>query len=202
MNGNDEKITVTGAEDGKPGPEFEFHPVTPERLSDLARFSEAHGRFRYCSCMRWRMTSTEYRHSAKQERVAELERLVRQGTPIGVLAYAEGEPIAWCSVAPRETYRALERYRALPRIDEEPVWSVVCFFVDRRFRRQGLTESLLRAAIDYAHSQGAQIVEGYPVQPGSRSYTYMGSPQAFRRAGFHDVTPQGQARLVARYYIR
>jgi len=38
---------------------------------------------------------------------------VRRGITVGILAYAEGEPIAWCSIAPRETYAALERYRAL-----------------------------------------------------------------------------------------
>jgi len=180
---------------------MQFHPVTPERLPDLARFSLAHGKFRYCSCMRWRMTSTQFQRSTKDERVASLDERVCQGVPIGVLAYAEGNPVGWCSVAPRETYHALERYRALPRIDDAPVWSVVCFFVDSHFRRQGLTLGLLRAAVDYARDQGAKIVEGYPVEPGSRFYTYMGSPATFRQAGFRDVTPAGQARLVMRYFI-
>jgi GNAT superfamily N-acetyltransferase len=190
------------SENEQSGSEFQFHPVTPERLPDLARFSTEHGKFRYCSCMRWRMTSTEFRRSTKEDRVAALAGLVQQGTPIGVLASAERKPIAWCSIAPRESYRALERYRALPRIDDLPVWSVVCFSVDRRFRRRGLTQGLLRAAVHYARSQGAHIIEGYPVKPGARSYTYMGSPETFRRAGFRDVTPEGQERLVMRYYAR
>ena len=137
------------------GTTIQFHPVTKNRLADLARFSARHGRFRYCSCMRWRMTSGEFRRSSGEKRAAALEELVRRGTPVGVLAYADGEPIAWCSIAPRETYAALERYRALPRLDESPVWSVVCFFVDRRFRRQGLTHGLLNAAVEYARSEGA-----------------------------------------------
>jgi GNAT superfamily N-acetyltransferase len=188
--------------DKQPGPPFQFHPVTLERLPDLDRFSRQHGKFRYCSCMRWRMTSTEFRRSTRPDRVAALEGLVRQGIPIGILAYAEEEPIAWCSVAPRETYAALERSRILPRLDDSPVWSVVCFFIDRQFRQQGLTLGVLRAAIESARSQGAQIVEGYPVEPGSRSYTYMGSPATFRRAGFRDVTPLGQTRMVMRYDLR
>ena len=98
-----------------------------------------------------------------------------------------------------ETYAALERYRALPRIDDSPVWSVVCLFVDRRFRRKGLTGSLLRAAVDFARAHNVPIVEGYPVAPDAPSYTYMGSPETFRRAGFVDVTPAGQKRLVMRY---
>src|SRR5258708_21887004 len=122
-----------------------LHPVTREQLSDLACFSEQHGKFRYCSCMRWRMRSIDFGRSTKESRVAALERLVRDGKPTGVLAYLDGEPVGWCSVAPRESYQGLERYRELPRIDDQPVWAVVCFFVDRRFRRRGLTLALLRS---------------------------------------------------------
>ena len=182
-------------------PNWQFHPVAPERLPDLAQFSEQHGKFRYCSCMRWRMRSTEFRRSTKEGRVAALEGLVRQGAPIGILAYKEGKPVGWCSIAPRESYGALERYRALPRLDDAPRWSVVCFFVDRYVRRQGVTLALLKAGVDYARSQGAKIIEGYPVEPGPRLYAYMGSPSTFRRAGFRDVTPAGQARPVMRYIV-
>ena len=68
----------------------------------------------------------------------------------------------WCSIAPRETYEALERYKALPRIDPEPVWSVVCFFVDRRYRGQHLTVGLLKAGLDYARSMGAGLSRVIP----------------------------------------
>ena len=180
---------------------LEYHPITPERLEDLACFSERHGKFRYCSCMRWRLRSADYQRSTKEQRVAALEGLVQGGVPVGMLAYADGEPVGWCSVAPRETYAALERFRALPRIDAVPVWSVVCFFVDVRVRRQGITLGLLLAAVQYARSQGAEVVEGYPVEPGPRLYTYMGAPSVFRAAGFRDVTPPRQERLVMRYIV-
>ncbi len=180
-------------------PRLELHPVTKERLADLRRFSEAHGKFRYCSCMRWRMTSAEFKASSKEERVAALDRRVLDGIPVGVLAYLDGEPVGWCSVAPRETYAALERYGKLARIDDERIWSVVCFFVDARARRQGVTSELLKAAVRYARAQGARIVEGYPVEPGNL-YGYMGSSATFRRAGFRDVTPEGRDRRVFRWH--
>jgi GNAT superfamily N-acetyltransferase len=180
---------------------LEYHPVTRERRADLARFSERHGKFRYCSCMRWRLTSAEYSRSTKEERIAKLDALVEAETPVGVLAYLDGEPIGWVSVAPRQTYGALERYRALARIDSAPVWSVACFFIDRHARRQGVTLGLLNAAVAYALEQGATIIEGYPVAPDARIYTYMGSPATFRKAGFVDVTPAGRARPVMRYTI-
>jgi GNAT superfamily N-acetyltransferase len=147
--------------------------------------------------MRWRMRSTEYQRATKKMRQARLLEMVDEGKPVGVLAYDGDEPIGWCSVAPRESYEALERYKALPRIDGASVWSVVCFFVARRFRGKRVTLGLLTAALDYARSHGARIVEGYPVDPG-RLYTYMGSPATFRKAGFRDVTPPGQLRRIVR----
>jgi L-amino acid N-acyltransferase YncA len=179
---------------------YEYLPVTPERLADLERFSAAHGKFRYCSCMRWRLASADYKRSTKETRVATLDALVEQETPVGVLAYREGDPVGWVSVAPRETYAALERFKALPRIDTLPVWSVVCFYIDRNERGQGLTLGLLRAAVAYAISQGAEIVEGYPVEPGTRLYTYMGSVAIFREAGFEEVAQLTEGRPIMRYY--
>jgi hypothetical protein len=114
-----------------------FHPVTPERLPGLARFLESQGKFRYCACMRWRMPSAQFSRSTKEDRADALERLAHEGTPIGVLAYLDQEPVGWCSVAPRESYAGLERYRALPRIDDRPVWSVVCFFISAHTSQRG-----------------------------------------------------------------
>ena len=177
--------------------QFTYRPVTRDTSSDLTTFSSCHGKFGYCSCMRWRMRSAEYQRTTKHERAVRLLEMVADGKPVGVLAYDGHEPVGWCSIAPRETYEALERYKALPRIDPEPVWSVVCFFVDRRYRGQHLTVGLLKAGLDYARSMGARIVEGYPVDPG-RLYTYMGSPATFRSAGFREVTPSGQGRRIVR----
>ena len=164
----------------------------------MQRFSAEHGKFGYCSCMRWRMTSSEFRRSSKKTRAAALSTRVLECEATGILAYDSDQPIGWCSIAPRQAYAALGRSRTLPPIDDKPVWSVVCFFVDSRYRRQGLTFALLEAAVEYAASEGALIVEGYPVEPDATSYTYMGSPNTFLRAGFKDATPSGQKRLVMR----
>lgn len=178
---------------------LEYRPVIRERRADLARFSEAHGKFRYCSCMRWRLTSAEYKRSTRESRIATLDELAAADAPVGVLADQDGEPVGWVGVAPREDFGALERFRALARVDARPVWSVTCFFLDRHMRRRGATLGLLNAAVAYARSQGAAIIEGYPVDPCARLYTYMGSPAIFREAGFLDVTPAGRERRVWRY---
>jgi GNAT superfamily N-acetyltransferase len=179
-------------------PPIRFRPLTRETLDDLAAFLDGHGKFAYCSCMRWRMRSSEYQESTKGGRGERLKQMVNAGIPVGILAYSGNRPIGWCSIAPRESYEALERYKALPRIDSAAVWSVVCFFVDRDFRRKRVTLGLLQAGLKYARSRGVRIVEGYPVEPGSHLYTYMGSPAIFHKAGFQDVTPKGQKRKVVR----
>ena len=183
--------------------QFQFHPISPQRLPDLAAFSQCHGKFRYCSCMRWRMTSADFRRSTKEERVSALENLVRTGAPVGILAYHQGEPVAWCSVAPRESYAALERYRALP--------------AHRRRRRRLVRDLFLRRSPlpppgpDLRAAQGRGRLrptpttrpssKAIPSPPDSPSYTYMGAPETFRRAGFIDVTPAGQARRVMRLTV-
>lgn len=183
------------------GKEVDFQPVAPDNLDDLERFSREHGKFRYCSCMRWRMTSTEFSRSNKPCRIEALREQVVKGRPIGVLAYADGVPVGWCSIGPRDEFRGLERYRKLARIDDAAVWSVTCFFIDRRHRRKGLSVELLKAAVRYAAGTGARVVEGYPVAPGASSYTYMGSPGTFTRAGFTDVTPPGRERRIFRILL-
>ena len=185
----------------RPIANLQLRPVSAERISDLQRFSAEHGKFGYCSCMRWRMTSSEFRRSSKETRAGKMSARALAGEATGVLAYDNGQPVGWCSIAPRQAYAALERSRTLPPIDNKPVWSVVCFFVDSRYRRQGITLALLKAAVEYAASEGALIVEGYPVEPDATSYTYMGSPNTFLRAGFEDVTPTGQKRAIMRRHI-
>jgi GNAT superfamily N-acetyltransferase len=95
----------------------------------------------------------------------------------------------------------LEKSKTLKSIDDRPVWSVVCFFVRRDLRGQGLALQLLRAAVKYAASHGARIVEGYPVEPG-QSYQFMGSPAIFKAAGFREVGRAENDRLIVRRILR
>ncbi|WP_052434740.1 GNAT family N-acetyltransferase [Streptacidiphilus melanogenes] len=169
----------------------------------LARFSEAYGTFRWCSCQRWRMTSAEFRASDVPGRVKALEDEVLGGGPIGVLAFAGEEPVGWCSVAPRASYRALARSRVLAPVDDAPVWSLVCFYVPGAWRRRGVTGMLLRGALAYAREQGAAAVETYPAPaPEGGSYSHMGPRGLFEREGFVDVTPPGRKRSVLRHDLR
>ena len=182
-----------------------LHPVTPDRWPDLERLFGPRGAYSGCWCMFWRLRRSEFDRSSADERRAGLKGLVDSGQIPGILAYAGDEPIAWVSLGQRETFPPLERSRTLVRVDQQPVWSIVCFFVAKPYRRQGLMVKLLRGAVAYAASQGAQIVEGYPVDPpaGERisggMEGYMGLASAYSKAGFVEVARPSEKRAVMRY---
>jgi len=115
-----------------------------------------------------------------------------------VLAYAGDDPVGWCSVAPRETYRALLAARVISLPEGEGVWSVVCFFLAARARRGGLLPPLLEAACSYAAGRGAAVIEAYP-WPGGASYRHMGTRELYLAAGFRDVpVPPGHRPVMRR----
>lgn len=179
--------------------DLEFHPVSIDRWPDLTAFFEQHGKTNYCWCMRWRLKSTDFKQVNAKERRSKLASLVQANIPIGVLAYHHGKPVGWCSIAPRETYTLLEGSTTLTRIDHLPTWCVVCFFVDPSLRGHDLPVNLLQAAVTYAISQGATIIEGYPVEP-DQSYRFMGSPAVFEQAGFHKVGIAKNGRRIVRFF--
>lgn len=188
----------------QPLPALAFHPVTPNRWGDLEKLFGERGAYGGCWCMWWRLTRAQFAQQVGQKNKAALKAIVDSGEIPGLLAYADGEPIAWCSVAPREAYPALERSRTLKRVDDKPVWSVVCFFVAKPFRRKGIMVPLLTGAVEYARAHGARIVEGYPVEPkGTRlsgSDGYTGVVSAFRQAGFVEVLRRSETRAIMRHF--
>jgi len=179
-------------------------PLTPDRWSDLEALFGPRGACAGCWCMWWRLPRADFERQRGEANRQVLKALVDAGQVLGLLAYMEGRPVGWCAVGPRESYPALARSRILRPVDDQAVWSVVCFFVDRRNRGQGVTGPLLQAAVQYARERGASIVEGYPVEPQDRSadaFVYTGLASTFRRAGFTEVARRSQKRPIMRYMV-
>ncbi|MGH8532130.1 MAG: GNAT family N-acetyltransferase [Gammaproteobacteria bacterium] len=119
---------------------------------------------------------------------------ISEGMPVGLLGYVGEEPVAWCSLAPFDTFRGL---RKTTESDEtEKIWSITCFFVRRERRGVGLTKQLLAAAVRHARKHRAKLVEGYGVEPSSPSYRHMGFVSLFKEAGFTEVAREGSRRHV------
>lgn len=155
--------------------------------------------------MWFRLTRSEFEKQKGAGNKRAMKRIVSSGKIPGILAYAGGEPVGWCSVAPREVFPVLQRSRVLKPADDQPVWSIVCFFVAKAFRHKGVTVKLLEAAIEYVRKQGGKIVEGYAVEPKKESvpdiFVYPGLAAAYRKAGFKEVLRRSPTRPIMRYFL-
>jgi GNAT superfamily N-acetyltransferase len=154
--------------------------------------------------MWWRLSSTEWEKRKGSDRKEALKTIVNQGKAPGIIAYSGGQPIAWCSISPREEFHRLERSRTLKRIDNQPVWSVVCFFVAKHCRQKGVSTRLLEAAVKYAKDQGAKIIEGYPNRSGEKQQdttVYTGLASMFQKVGFTDCGSTSKIRTIMRYEL-
>jgi GNAT superfamily N-acetyltransferase len=191
---------------------LEIHPVTLDRWHDLVALFETSPVMSSCWCMHHRVRASEFSRFGAEARRRNREMmhgLITAGTMPGLLAYVGDQPAGWISVSPREEYIRLRRTPALRPEDGLPVWSIVCFYTRREYRRQGITKALIEAAIQHAAAHGAATVEAYPVAdwgeatgPGD---AYTGMASTFRALGFSEVGVSGhsrsQPRLVMRYNL-
>ena len=133
---------------------LQFSPVTKKRWSDFEMLFGERGACGGCWCMLWRLTRKEFENQKGAGNRKAMKAIIEAGKIPGILAFSQGEPVAWCSVAPRDHFPALDRSRILKPVDEMPVWSISCLFVDKPFRRKGLSTQMIVAAVDYAKKKG------------------------------------------------
>jgi GNAT superfamily N-acetyltransferase len=178
-----------------------IHPLTPERWPDLEALFGPRGACAGCWCMYWRLPGKDYRASSNVANRKAFRKIVQGGTVPGLLAYEGDEPVGWCAVEPREAFRRLENARTLKAIDDQPVWSVTCFFIRKGHRRKGLTVKLLEAAKKHVKRQGGKLLEGYPSVPRGEAvdaFAWTGLIGAFEKSGFAVAARPSAARAIMR----
>jgi GNAT superfamily N-acetyltransferase len=169
---------------------IEVVSATPDRWDDVVTILGRGGDVG-CWCQAPRGIAVGYGKSEPGARRAGLRAQLADDPPAGMLAYVGGEVAGWCGFGPRQRLPRLERSRTIPKVDDEPVWSVLCFNVRPGFRRQGVAAALLEGVVDYARRSGAPGVEAYPVDPdGGRvdvSFGYVGVTPMFEKLGFERI---------------
>ncbi|MHB1109111.1 MAG: GNAT family N-acetyltransferase [Devosia sp.] len=172
-----------------------FKPVTKATKADFEALFDGPGGPKNCWCMVWRATPEEGRGTGGEVRKQQMLGRIDRNLPVGLIGYAEGRPVAWVSIAPKQTYRRLGGPE--PEEDEK-IWSLACMYLRRQFRGQGLGHELIKAAVGQARKNGATAVEAYPVAPDAPSYRFMGFVPAFEQAGFEEIGTAGTRRHVMR----
>jgi GNAT superfamily N-acetyltransferase len=185
--------------------DVQVKPVTPANWGDMEALFEQMGSYKGCWCMWWRLKRKEFDRMYGEDNHEAMHNIVESGRVPGLLAYENGVPIGWCSVAPREHFPVLDRSPVLKRVDDKPVWSIVCFFIHESSRGRGLMSALINSAIVYADKNGANIVEAYPVIPEASKnpglQTFTGVVTSFEKLGFVEVARRSKIRPIMRYSI-
>jgi GNAT superfamily N-acetyltransferase len=191
--------------------DVEVRPLTAERWPDLVELFGPSGAFSNCWCTWWRQTGGEFDRGIRNQGAgnrALLERLTQENRQPGLMAYRDGRPVGWISVAPRPDYgRAIRSPsigpgRRSPEASDDGVWSVVCFWMPRAERGKGIAMALLRAAVDHARAGGARVLEGYPIDTAGerrpQPNVFTGTLAMFTRVGFDEVERRAEGRPIVR----
>ena len=185
--------------------ELTFAPLTAANWAAFTMLFGAKGACGNCWCMSFRLKKADFEEGKTDDGNKErMHALVRENKPTGLMAFYQGQAVGWCAFAPREDFLKLQNSRVHKPIDEEKVWSVPCFFIDKAFRRMGISVLLLKGLITYAREQGIRIIEAYPTIPTQEklpdTFAWIGLYKSFERAGFEIVDRTSKNRPMVRFY--
>ena len=178
-----------------------FSPLTAETWECLEQLFGPSRTCTGCWCTWWRLSSKDFEKMTREEKKNYIRTIVQSGKTPGLLAFVDGIPAGWVSVAPRQEFSRMSRSKTLAPTDDQPVWSINCFFIDRHYRRSGLTLELIQEAVKFAFSRGAKIIEAYPIDPQEKTESgslYYGVASTFAMVGFVEVARRSPVHPIMR----
>lgn len=183
----------------------EFQTLTEANWRQFEMLMGEKGGCGGCWCMSFRLPSKEFAQNKYNGNKQHMHALVKAEKPTGLLATVDKQTVGWIAFAPREDYCRIEKSRAFPRVDEQPVWSITCFFIGREWRNKGLSVKLIEGVIHYAKTHGIRTLEAYPAIPYSprtpAPFLWVGTLSAFLKNGFYVVRRNGKSRAMVRFDI-
>ena len=182
-----------------------IEPLTRKNWGQFIQLFGNKGACGNCWCMYYRLNKSEFKEGKVDDgNKNAMKELVWENKPAGILGFYDGQAIAWCAFAPREDFIKLEKSRVHKRIDDKMVWSIPCFFIEKSFRRLGVSVALLKGVLEYARENGIEIIEAYPTIPTQEklpdSFAWIGLYKSFEQAGFKIVDQTSKNRPMVRYY--
>lgn len=184
-----------------------FEPLTKSNWNKFIELFGKNGAGAGCWCMYFRQSKSDHEEGKSEcTNQNRMKHLVWNQKPTGIIGFYEEIPVAWCALSPREDFIRLQRSRVHKPIDNKKVWSIPCTFVAKDFRKSGVSVELLKGAIQYAKTNGIEILEAYPTVPTQEklpdSFAWIGLYKSFERAGFEIVDHKSKHRPMVRYYIK
>ena len=182
--------------------QYEVKPLSGDTWAAFARLVERHnGVFGGCWCTWFHTFHAEKTFTAEGNRSLK-ERLVNEDRAHAALVFDGDEAVAWAQFGPpAELPNIHHRKEYEQTLDQLPDYRITCIFVDKKYRRNGITALALRGAIDLIAQAGGGVVEGYPhdTTDGRKvSVLYNSTRSLYEDAGFEYLRPKGQRNCVMR----
>ena len=148
---------------------FTVRPLSSATWDAFADLAERHnGVWGGCWCTWFHTMHDEKTFDAADNRALK-ERLVNEGRAHAALVFAGDEAVAWCQFgSPQELPNMKHRKEYEAELDRLPDYRLTCFFVDKRYRRRGVSALALQGALDQIAKAGGGVVEAYPRTPAAR----------------------------------
>ncbi len=186
--------------------DIQIEPLTPQNWQSFEELFGEKGACGNCWCMYFRRSKADFVEGKFDDgNKNAMKELVWQNKPTGLIGFIEDKPIAWCALAPRADYPKLEKSRIHKPIDDKVVWTITCLFIDKRYRKQGVSIALLKKVIEFAKVQKVAILEAYPTIPTQKtlpdSFLWIGVYSSFEKAGFTIVNNKSVNRPMVRVYL-
>lgn len=155
-----------------------------------------------CWCMFFRLPYKDFQENKPGGNKKLMKQLVHKGMPQGLIASMNNDPVGWIAMAPREDYIKIENSRVFKRIDDKQIWSITCFFIKKEFRHKGLSQQLIKGAVDFAKKKKIKTLEAYPAIPYSEKvpspFLWVGVLSSFIKNGFRIVQQNSKSRAMVR----
>ena len=185
-----------------------FHPLTADRWPDLEDlFGKDKGANSGCWCMWPRISRAEFHEMGKDERKRAFRKIVTSDAVPGLLAYEDGQAIAWVSIGSRRDAARFNTAKT-SEIEEEggdDLYAITCFYVRNGHRKRGLMKVLADAAIAYARSKRARAVDACPIEadrPLMWGDGFVGIASVFRDLGFTEIARRSPRRPLMRLTLK
>lgn len=179
-------------------------PLTVENWDDFVELFGKNGACGGCWCMSFRLKRADFLKLKGEGNKRAMRTLVEKQFT-GLIAYDNNKAVGWCSLSPREEFIRIENSRLLKLVDKKPAWSIPCFFIRKNYRRQGVSEALLKAVIDYAIKNNIKTLEAYPIVPYQDKmpdvFAWTGLLSTFEKVGFKIAAQSSKSKFIVRYEL-
>jgi predicted GNAT family acetyltransferase len=184
-------------------PKLKFESLRSSNWKQFETLMGEKGGCGNCWCMYFRLPYKTFRENKPDGNKKMMKQLVKKEMPQGLIASINNEPVGWIAMAPREDYRKIENSRVFKRIDDKQVWSITCFFIKKEFRHKGLSQQLIKGAVDFAKKKKIKALEAYPAIPYAEKvphpFLWVGVLSSFVKNGFKIVQQHSKSRAMVRF---